>query len=140
MRRGHEAFLGEDMQLMVNGLTMTYVDNFAVRVEFTMHDVPLAQQKFVQNRKGQGRITGTMSGFTWSKYLLNIALSQTMTIDVVGIITNPKPNSEGVKNSLKVEIQDVQFTTADLMNAQVGQPVKFELPFVAANIKEIDIA
>lgn len=132
MRRGHEAFLGEDMQLMVNGLTMTYVDNFAVRVEFTMHDVPLAQQKFVQNRKGQGRITGTMSGFTWSKYLLNIALSQTTTIDVVGIITNPK-----TKEKLKVEIQDVQFTTADLMNAQVGQPVKFELPFVAANIKDI---
>ena len=132
MRRGHEAFLGEDMQLMVNGLTMTYVDNFSVRVEFTMHDVPLAQQKFVQNRKGQGRITGTMSGFTWSKYLLNIALSQTTTIDVVGIITNPK-----TKEKLKVEIQDVQFTTADLMNAQVGQPVKFELPFVAANIKDI---
>ena len=132
MRRGHEAFLGEDMQLMVNGLTMTYVDNFAVRVEFTMHDVPLAQQKFVQNRKGQGRITGTMSGFTWSKYLLNIALSQTTTIDVVGIIENPK-----TKEKLKVEIQDVQFTTADLMNAQVGQPVKFELPFVAANIKDI---
>lgn len=132
MRRGHEAFLGEDMQLMVNGLTMTYVDNFAVRVEFTMHDVALAQQKFVQNRKGQGRITGTMSGFTWSKYLLNIALSQTTTIDVVGIIENPK-----TKEKLKVEIQDVQFTTADLMNAQVGQPVKFELPFVAANIKDI---
>ena len=132
MRRGHEAFLGEDMQVMVNGLTMTYVDNFAVRVEFTMHDVPLAQQKFVQNRKGQGRITGTMSGFTWSKYLLNIALSQTTTIDVVGIIENPK-----TKEKLKVEIQDVQFTTADLMNAQVGQPVKFELPFVAANIKDI---
>lgn len=132
MRRGHEAFLGEDMQLMVNGLTMTYVDNFSVRVEFTMHDVPLAQQKFVQNRKGQGRITGTMSGFTWSKYLLNIALSQTTTIDVVGIITNPK-----TKKKMKVEIQDVQFTTADLMNAQVGQPVKFELPFVAANIKDI---
>lgn len=132
MRRGHEAFLGEDMQLMVNGLTMTYVDNFSVRVEFTMHDVPLAQQKFVQNRKGQGRITGTMSGFTWSKYLLNIALSQTTTIDVVGIIENPK-----TKEKLKVEIQDVQFTTADLMNAQVGQPVKFELPFVAANIKDI---
>lgn len=132
MRRGHEAFLGEDMQLMVNGLTMTYVDNFAVRVEFTMHDVALAQQTFVQNRKGQGRITGTMSGFTWSKYLLNIALSQTTTIDVVGIIENPK-----TKEKLKVEIQDVQFTTADLMNAQVGQPVKFELPFVAANIKDI---
>lgn len=132
MRRGHEAFLGEDMQLMVNGLTMTYVDNFAVRVEFTMHDVPLAQQKFVQNRKGQGRITGTMSGFTWSKYLLNIALSQTITIDVVGILENEK-----TKEKLKVEIQDVQFTTADLMNAQVGQPVKFELPFVAANIKDI---
>ena len=132
MRRGHEAFLGEDMQIMVNGLTMTYVDNFSVRVEFTMHDVPLAQQKFVQNRKGQGRITGTMSGFTWSKYLLNIALSQTTTIDVVGIIENPK-----TKEKLKVEIQDVQFTTADLMNAQVGQPVKFELPFVAANIKDI---
>lgn len=132
MRRGHEAFLGEDMQLMVNGLTMTYVDNFSVRVEFTMHDVPLAQQKFVQNRKGQGRITGTMSGFTWSKYLLNIALSQTITIDVVGILENEK-----TKEKLKVEIQDVQFTTADLMNAQVGQPVKFELPFVAANIKDI---
>lgn len=132
MRRGHEAFLGEDMQLMVNGLTMTYVDNFAVRVEFTMHDVPLAQQKYVQNRKGQGRITGTMSGFTWSKYLLNIALSQTTTIDVVGILENEK-----TKKKLKVEIQDVQFTTADLMNAQVGQPVKFELPFVAANIKNI---
>lgn len=132
MRRGHEAFLGEDMQVMVNGLTMTYVDNFAVRVEFTMHDVALAQQTFVQNRKGQGRITGTMSGFTWSKYLLNIALSQTTTIDVVGIIENPK-----TKEKLKVEIQDVQFTTADLMNAQVGQPIKFELPFVAANIKDI---
>lgn len=132
MRRGHEAFLGEDMQIMVNGLTMTYVDNFSVRVEFTMHDVALAQQTFIQNRKGQGRITGTMSGFTWSKYLLNIALSQTTTIDVVGIITNPK-----TKEKLKVEIQDVQFTTADLMNAQVGQPVKFELPFVAANIKDI---
>ena len=132
MRRGHEAFLGEDMQVMVNGITMTYVDNFSVRVEFTMHDVPLAQQKYVQNRKGQGRITGTMSGFTWSKHLLNIALSQTTTIDVVGIIENPK-----TKKKLKVEIQDVQFTTADLMNAQVGQPVKFELPFVAANIKDI---
>lgn len=137
MRKGHEAFLGEDIQLMVNGLTMTYVDNFSVRVEYTMTDVALAQQTFVQNRKGQGRITGTMGGFTWSKYLLNIALDQTVTIDVVGILTNPKPNADGSKKSIKVEIQDVQFTTADLMNAQVGQAVKFELPFVAANIKEI---
>lgn len=132
MRRGEEAYLGEDLQLMVNGLTMTYVDNFSVRVEFTMHDVALPQQKFIQNRKGQGRITGTMSGFTFSRYLLNIALSQTQTISVVGIITNPK-----TKEKLKVEIQNVQFTTADLMNAQVGQPVKFELPFVASNIKDI---
>lgn len=137
MRKGHEAFLGEDLVLMVNGLTMTYVDNFSVRVEYTMTDVPLAQQQFVQTRKGQGRITGTMGGFTWSKYLLNIALDQTQTIDVVGTITNPKPKSDGSRNSIKVEIQDVQFTTADLMNAQVGSPVKFELPFVAANIKEI---
>lgn len=132
MFRGHEAYMGEDLQLMVNGLTMTYVDNFSVRVEYTMTEIPLAQQQFVGNRKGQGRITGTMGGFTWSKYLLNIALSQTTTIDVVGILTNPK-----TKEKMKVEIQDVQFTTADLMNAQVGQPVKFELPFVAANIKEI---
>lgn len=132
MFRGHEAYMGEDLQLMVNGLTMTYVDNFSVRVEYTMTEIPLAQQQFVGNRKGQGRITGTMGGFTWSKYLLNIALSQTTTIDVVGILINPK-----TKEKMKVEIQDVQFTSADLMNAQVGQPVKFELPFVAANIKEI---
>lgn len=132
MRRGEEAYMGEDLQLMVNGLTMTYVDNFTVRVEFTMTDVALAQQKFVGSRKGQGRITGTMSGFTWSKYLLNIALSQTQSISVVGIITNPN-----TKEKLKVEIQGVQFTTADLLNAQVGQAVKFELPFVADNIKDI---
>ena len=129
---GHEAYLGEDLQLMVNGLTMDYVDNAAIRVEFTMHDVPLPGQKFIQNRKGQGRITGTMSGFTFSRYLLNIALSQTQTISLVGILTNPK-----TKKTMKYEVQGVQFTTADLLNAQVGSPVKFELPFVAANVKDI---
>lgn len=133
MRRGEEAFLGEDMQIMVNGLTMTYVDNFALRVEFTMHDVPLPDQPFIQNRKGQGRITGTMSGFTFSSYLFKIAMSQTQSISVVGILTNPKD-----KRKMKVEVQNVQFTTADLANWQVGSPVKFELPFVAANIREIE--
>lgn len=133
MRRGEEAFLGEDMQIMVNGLTMTYVDNFALRVEFTMHDVPLPGRTFIQNRKGQGRITGTMSGFTFSRYLFAIAMSQTQSISVVGILTNPKD-----KRKMKVEVQNVQFTTADLANWQVGSPVKFELPFVAANIRELE--
>lgn len=133
MRRGEEAYLGEDLILMVNGLTMTYVDNFAVRVEFTMHDIALPQQDFVQTRKGQGRITGTMSGFTWSDYLLRIALSRTTQVSVVGIIKNAD-----TKKSLKVEVQGVQFSSADLMNAQTGQPVKFELPFTASNIKVID--
>ena len=80
MRRGEEAFLGEDMQIMVNGLTMTYVDNFALRAEFTMNDVALPGQTFVQTRKGQGRITGTMSGFTFSSYLFKIAMNQTQTL------------------------------------------------------------
>lgn len=133
MRRGEEAYLGEDLILMVNGLTMTYVDNFAVRVEFTMHDIALPQQDFVLTRKGQGRITGTMSGFTWSDYLLRIALSRTTQVSVVGIIKNAD-----TKKSLKVEVQGVQFSSADLMNAQTGQPVKFELPFTASNIKVID--
>lgn len=130
--KGHEAYLGEDLELRVNGLFMDYVDNVTVRVEFTMHDVPLPQQKFIQNRKGQGRITGTISGFTFSRYLMNIALSQTITFSLVGILTNPK-----TKKTMKYEVQGVQFTTADLLNAQVGQPVKFELPFVAANVKDI---
>lgn len=133
MRRGEEAFLGEDMQVMVNGLTMTYVDNFALRVEFTMNDVALPGQTFVQSRKGQGRITGTMSGFTHSSYLFKIAMSQTQTVTVVGILTNPKD-----KSKMKVEVQGVKFTTADLANWQVGSPVKFELPFTADNIREIE--
>lgn len=133
MNKGYEVYVGEDMLLMVNGLTMTYVDNFSVRVEYTMHDVALPQRKFVGNRKGQGRITGTMSGFLYSRYLMNAALSQTQTVDVVGTLVNPK-----TKEKYKVDVRDLQFTSADLMNAQVGQPVKFELPFVAEDIKDIE--
>lgn len=133
MRRGYEAYVGEDMQILVNGLTMDYVDSFNVRVEYTMHDVPLPGNQFVGNRKGQGRISGTMSGFLYSDYLMKAALGKTTTVDVVGMLVNPK-----TKKKYKVDVQDIQFTTADLMNATVGQPVKFELPFTAENIKGFD--
>lgn len=133
MNRGHEVFIGEEMAIYVNGLFMTYVDEFMLRIDYDMFEIRLPQKDFVQNKKGMGKITGNVGGFMFSNYLLNIAKSQTQTVTIAGTCRNKKTNK-----TFKVSATDVIFTAADLANFKTGQEVKFALPFVAANVPDIE--
>lgn len=133
MKRGSEAYLGDQMAIYINGSLAGYVDRFSLRVEYDMKDIQIPRVKIMQYKVGVARATGTMGGFLWNGYLQRAALEALdggiPDITVVGRMKNTDTGEDG-----SVAASGLIFTAADVANWQVGTEIKIEQPFVCTNV------
>ncbi|WP_214783233.1 phage tail tube protein [Exiguobacterium sp. s183] len=134
MRNGHEIYHGEEMAIYVDGVFVSYVDNFQLRVDYNIEKVKIPRVKLTQHKVAGGEASGVIGGFLYNAALQAAAMSylgngKKRLISVTGSMRNLDTMEAGT-----VTASGIVFQSADLANWQVDAPVKIEQPFFASNV------